>query len=161
MLARLGGTMNRAVLRWGGLVIIILVAAGLFAVFRDRLPASSQDLKVGDCFDLSDPTASSVDQVPHHPCTESHMFEVFFNATNSSPADATYPPLSVFGADVAAQCKPAFEAYVGISFDASALDINYLYPQSIGWGKGDRTITCYLARSDNAPMTSSMKGAKQ
>jgi hypothetical protein len=153
--------MNRALLRWGGLVVIFLVVGGLLLIFRDRLTGSPSDMQVGDCFDLADPSAASIKEVPHHPCTESHHFEVFFNATNTSPASATYPPLSVFGADVTAQCKPAFEAYVGISFDASTLDIGYLYPQSAGWGKGDRTITCYLTRSDNAPMTSSMKGAKQ
>jgi hypothetical protein len=161
---QVGGIMPILVRRYGLLVIIVGVVAiiGISSViFRDRLPASAVELQVGDCFDIADPSASAVEEVPHHPCTESHQYEVFFNAVDTSPTDATYPPLTAFNTDAANMCVPAFEAYVGIAPDASTLDVGYLYPQETGWGKGDRTVTCYLTRSDSAPMTTTMKGAKQ
>lgn len=147
--------------RYGLLAIIILVVAGVAFVFRDRLSSSPADLQVGDCFDLKDPTSDTVEEVPHHPCTETHHFEVIFMATNASPSGAAYPGTTAFDKDVADQCAPAFATYVGIPFDSSALDMGYLYPQADSWGKGKRTITCYVGLPNDGTLTSTVKGSKK
>ncbi len=36
------------------------------------------DLRVGDCFDLNDPTADQIEDVKAVPCTTEHEFEVFY-----------------------------------------------------------------------------------
>lgn len=142
-------------------VIIAIVAFLAIVLYVVRNQVSPSDLQVGDCFDLKDPTADTVDTVTHHPCTESHQFEVIFKATDSSPGDAAYPGTTGFDKVVADQCAPAFATYVGISFDDSGLDMGYLYPQADGWSKGKRTITCYVELPNNVPLTTSVKGSKQ
>ncbi len=147
--------------RYGILLVIILVIAGLAFVFRDRLNSSPTDLQVGDCFVLNDPNATTVEEVPHRPCTETHQFEVIFKATDPSPDGAAYPGTTAFDKVVQAQCAPAFATYVGIPFDDSALELGYLYPQADSWGKGRRTITCYVSLPNNAMLTSTVKDSKK
>jgi hypothetical protein len=150
-----------AVRRYAVLLVILVVIVGLVLVFRDRLSSSPTDLQVGDCFDLNDPNATTVEEVPHHPCTEAHHFEVIFKATDPSPNGAAYPGTTAFDKVVQDQCTPGFATYVGISFDDSTLDLGYLYPQADSWGKGRRTITCYVSLPNNATLTSTVKGSKK
>jgi hypothetical protein len=50
--------------------------------------------------------------------------------------------------------------YAGREINADPdLSIGYFYPSRDGWSSGDRTITCYVARSDEGPMTQSVKGS--
>jgi hypothetical protein len=57
-------------------------------------------------------------------------------------------------------CAPAFETYVGTSIDSNPdLAVGYFYPDSDGWSSGDRTITCYITRTDEGPMTQSLKAS--
>lgn len=102
-----------------------------------------------------------MDSVPHHPCTESHHYEVIFVATDASPDGAAYPGTTAFDTDVQAQCVPAFATYVGVSLDQSALQLGYFYPQADSWAKKNRSLTCYASRVDNAALTASVKNSKQ
>lgn len=147
--------------RYGVLLIILVAIGGIAFVFRDRISGSPTDLQVGDCFDLNDPNATTVEEVPHHPCTESHHFEVFFKATDPSADGAAYPGTTGFDKVVQDQCMPAFATYVGIPFDSSTLEVGYLYPQADSWGKGRRIITCYASPPSNGVLTTSIKGSKQ
>src|SRR5215203_4365292 len=57
-------------------------------------------------------------------------------------------------------CVPAFATYTGEDFDTSEdLTIGYFYPSRDGWDSGDRTVTCYIVRSDEAKLTESVKAA--
>jgi hypothetical protein len=136
-----------------GGIIAAIVVAGL--VFRDRLSGDVTDLKVGDCFDAAGLDVE-VSDVPHQPCTDPHDAEVFF--VGVYPSQDTYPTDEDFDAFVVQQCFPAFQAYVGRSFEEQVeLDIGWFYPVPSGWSSGDRGITCHLTRLDGAKITGSVK----
>jgi hypothetical protein len=142
-----------------GLLIVILVlvlplAIILWAV-KDN--TSADDLKAGDCFDL--PTAASVSTVTHHPCTEAHTAEVF-HVAEFTGSDMDFPVSFVLSRFVSENCAPAFETYVGADIDSNPdLAVGYFHPNSDGWSSGDRTITCYITRADEGPMTESVKAS--
>jgi hypothetical protein len=135
--------------------IIAAIAIG-FLVFRDRLTGAAADLRVGDCFDVPG-DVTEVDEVQHRPCSEAHDAEVVFVANYSG---TSYPVISGFDDYVVDNCIPAFEAYVGRSFEAATeLDLSYFFPTLEGWGDGDREITCYLVSIDESKLARSMKGS--
>ena len=134
--------------------IVVFLAVVLFAV---RNNVKADDLKVGDCFNI--PTGASIQTVEHHACTESHTAEVFHVAEYTG--DGTSYPISLtLNRFVDTACAPVFETYVGGTIDSTPdLSIGYFYPSRDGWSGGDRTITCYVARTDEGPTTESAKGA--
>lgn len=148
-----------AVRRYGLLIVIIVIVAGLAFVFRDRLSGNAGDLAVGDCFDAPTLEGQTVSDVQHHPCTEAHTGEVFAVLTNPAGSGAAYPDQTARIAFAGDQCAAPFLTYVGIAMDSSALDIRYFGPTSDGWGKGDRTFTCYV--NTDPAVTTSIKGSKQ
>jgi hypothetical protein len=135
-------------------ILVVPLAVILYAV-KDN--AAADDLKVGDCFDV--PTATTVQTVQHHPCTEAHGAEVI-GVAEYTEGGTTYPISFVLEPFVTATCVPAFQAYVGADVDAVPdLSIGYFYPSRDSWSSGDRTITCYVARTDDGQMTESVKGS--
>ncbi len=145
---------KRAIVIVGAIVAFLVVV--LFVV-KDN--GAADDLKVGDCFDI--PTATSVSTVTHHPCTESHTAEVF-HVVEYTGTESTRPISFVLEGFVDTACRPVFATYVGKELDSVPdLTLNYFYPSSDGWSSGDRTITCYATRTDEGPMTTSVKGSAQ
>jgi hypothetical protein len=135
-------------------ILVVPLALILWAV-KDNVAAD--DLKVGDCFNV--PTATTVKTIEHHPCTESHTAEVFHVAKYTDSA-TTYPISLRFDSFANDACTPVFETYVGADIDSRTdLSVGYFFPTSDGWAGGDRAITCYVAKADKAPMTSSLKGS--
>lgn len=136
--------------------IIAVIAVGAF-LFRDRLSGNAGDLKVGECFDV--PTAAAnIKDVQHHPCTESHTGEVFAIVTH--PAAKGTPALSEdeLFSFLGTSCGPAFTSYVGpTAASAGTLDFGAFYPLDKDWVDGDRNVTCYVYRIDEAAMTTSLK----
>jgi hypothetical protein len=88
------------------------------------------ELKVGDCFDLKDPSADEVNDVTAGPCTTEHEFELFFVGTL---AEGAYPADDVFDQYVVEHCNPAFATYIGTAYDDSELDIYWLVPTDDAW----------------------------
>ena len=137
-------------------IVAVIVIGGL--IFRDRLSGSAGDLKVGDCFD--DPQGvTTVKDVQHHPCNETHTSEVVF--VGDVPGESsTYPGDAGFVSWAVSNCTPAFAAYTGVDIAAQeVLDMSYFFPLESGWSRGDRTVTCYAFRIDNKPVTSSFRKA--
>ena len=133
-------------------LIVVFIAIVLFVV---RNNVSADDLKVGTCFNIPDGTTIQTGE--QHPCTESHNGEVFF----VGEYDGESFPISIsLDRYIDENCVPAFGSYVGTAFDdATELTIGYFHPNRDGWDDGERTITCYVARSDRASMTETLKGS--
>lgn len=142
-----------------GVRILIIGAVAIGGLlFRDRLTGGAADLAVGDCFD-EPTTIGEVQDVQHHPCTESHDSEVVF--VGDMPEASTYPTDAQFVAYIRASCVPAFNAYTGLDFDVlEAVDMGYLTPTAEGWSKGDREMICYAIRSDGASVSQSFKAVQ-
>jgi Septum formation len=144
--------------RWRSvLVLVVLIGFLVVVLFTFKDNTTPIDLKVGDCFDI--PTATSVQAVTHHACTEPHTAEVFLVTEYSgSPMDT--PLALLLDAFVTANCDPAFATYVGKPLaDAPELSIGSIYPNPDAWQRGQRTITCYVAKTDQTSMSASLKGS--
>jgi hypothetical protein len=137
-----------------GLFIVVGIGA---LVARPFLTGGASDLKVGECFDV--PTsATTVEDVQHHPCTEAHVGEVFFVGTLPVADKAPYPNDTAFGVAVAGVCDRAFDAYTGLTFVTDRTwTYGYFVPLSKDWATGDRSLSCYAARIDERPTNASIK----
>jgi Septum formation len=116
------------------------------------------DLRVGDCFDLKDPSADEIEDVKAVPCTTEHEFEVFYVG---AMGEGSYPTDDAFGTYVTQNCTPAFGAYIGKAYDDSDLFIYWLVPTDDAWRSGDRTVQCaaFYPRKDR--LTRSLRGTQQ
>jgi hypothetical protein len=89
-------------------------------------------------------------------CTVAHDAEVFHDTEYVGDA-TTYPISLTMDRFVTDTCGPVFATYVGEELDTSDLTIGYFYPSRDGWEDGDRTVTCYAQRDDEAKLTQSVK----
>jgi hypothetical protein len=136
----------------GGIVVFLGIV--LWAV-RDN--QSVGDLAAGTCFDLPS-RGGDISTVTRHACTEAHDAEVFHLAEYTD--GSTYPISLRLNSFVDSACVPVFATYVGKDLDSSDdLTIGYFYPSRDGWDGGDRTVTCYAVRVDDAKLTRSLKGS--
>jgi hypothetical protein len=133
------------------------------------------DLRVGDCFDLKDPTADQIEDVKAVPCTTEHEFEVFYVGAmgkGSYPTDAAAEQrnhgrqvLDIEGAFwtyLDHNCIPAFRTYIGKSwYGGSDLDIYWLVPTDDAWRAGDRTMQCAAFNPVKYRLTESLRGTRQ
>jgi hypothetical protein len=128
------------------MVVALLVAACGGSVFT---------LEVGTCFDDTDET--EVSSVPEVDCSEPHDNEVF--AVFDYTASDTFPGSSAMNDAAQELCIAEFEAYVGLSYQESALDVFPITPTEGSWDSGDREIICALYNLDFSKLTDSMQGA--
>ena len=154
-----------------GLIVFgVLVVGGAVAGFITNASRSStgditkggdltsNELRVGDCWDMKDPSADTVDNVTAKPCGEAHEYEVFYIA---SMAEGTYPTQDAFIAYIESTCVPAFETYIGKAYDVSSLEISWLYPGNDGWTAGDRTVECSVYDPADSKLTSSLSSTRR
>jgi len=139
--------------------LILIVAVGVGGVLvRDYTSGNAGDLRVGDCFDEPPSAQTQVEDVQHHPCGDAHTGEVLAIFTYDAPSGAAVPSTEAFDAFVGDRCVPAFEAYVGRSFEAATdIDMGYFYPSDSGWQHGDREVTCYLSPANGQPIRGSLR----
>jgi hypothetical protein len=142
--------------RFGVLLIVGIVVIG-FILFRDRLPGTAADLNVGECFDQP-AESTDISDVQRQPCNEAHDAEVFLVVDHPAADGDIYPISLTLNDFLDEQCVPAFNTYTGLDYDGS-VDLVYgaLVPSRASWGDGDREVTCYVVRTDDAKMTASMR----
>jgi len=151
------------------IVAVLVIGGGLVGWYFNAGRSSSgditkagdlnaTDLRVGDCFDLKDPNVDTIEAVRAVPCTTDHTYELFFRGT--MPA-GDYPTDQGFDSWMSANCIPAFDTYVGRSYDQSNLEVYYMVPTGDGWRSGDHSIQCALYPRNNAHPTTSLKGSQQ
>jgi hypothetical protein len=143
--------------KWRVIVPIVIIVAFLAIVLwavRDN--QSADDLAAGTCFDI--PTATEVSTVTRHDCTEAHDAEVFHNVEYSGDA-SSYPISLTFDGFASDTCTPVFATYVGEALEDSDLTFGYFYPTRDSWNDGDRTVTCYAFRVDEAKLTQSVRAS--
>jgi putative regulator of septum formation len=139
----------------GALVLVGAVAGWYF----DGNPHDYKlrvDLRVGDCYDLTDSYADQ--DVKAVQCTTEHEFEVFYVG---AMGNGSYPTLDAFADYVVRYCDPAFGDYVGKAPDDSNLDYDWLDPTDDAWRSGDRTVQCAAYDPHNSRLTQSLRGIRQ
>jgi hypothetical protein len=95
------------------------------------------DLEVGDCLgeEISEGEVESLEAAP---CSEPHSEEIF--AALTIP-DGDYPGQEALDAEVEG-CFEEFTEFVGMPYEESVLEINYMAPTEESWGQGDRELLC-------------------
>lgn len=121
---------------------------------------STEDLKVGDCFDdpsnLEDGSAEVI-SVDTKECIKPHDNEVF--ALHEMDGSTWYG--RDFVERVAEEaCLEQFESYVNRRYETSRLAIGWIAPTEESWRQNNqRTITCFLYNMDYAKLTGSMRNS--
>jgi Septum formation len=112
------------------------------------------DVSVGDCM-TDQASAGEVSDVPVVPCEQPHASEVFH--TYEVPGD-TFP--GDFTQITTEQCMPAFQQFVGMAYEQSALEVTTLEPTSQTWAEGDRELVCIIV-DPAGNVTGSLQGANR
>lgn len=118
--------------------------------------ASVFDIAVGDCL-TDEVTGDSVEEVPVVPCDQPHISEVYFSYTIE---EETFPGSDGMDRLMEEQCLPAFESFVGVAYDMSALEVTTLEPTSESWEQGDRELLCLIV-DPAGEVTGSLQGANR
>ncbi len=134
-------------------VVAVFIVGGL--VFRDRLGGSPAELQVGDCFDVPTTIDQTVNDVQHHPCTETHTGEVVLVTKHPAAKGAPEPGDDELTSYLISTCGAALTKYAGS--DTDRFDLGAFYPTEEDWKNGDRGVTCYLTMLDESAMTVSFK----
>jgi hypothetical protein len=150
---------------WWIPAIVIALAVGYFTNARrgddggisEGGTLQVQDLRVGDCF-VFEETEEEFEAVEARPCTEAHRYEIFHIATWTDGGGA-YPTDAAWDAFFAEACVPAFEDYVGRSYETSVLAILPFMPVEASWGAGGRAVQCALADPADSDLTESLRNA--
>jgi hypothetical protein len=145
----------------GLVAVVVLAAVPLGPASQDPAPAVGRDgagqvtkatnvtfsdVKVGDCYNNT--PNSSLDALPEVPCLQPHDNEVFFTFTMSP---GKYPGDDAVAASADQTCVDRLPDHVGDSPSAS-LVYSFFVPDQLNWDSGDRSVICYLARSDSAKL---------
>ena len=145
------------------LVVLVFTACGDSGIARDdsgRVTepqrASVPELLAGDCFNDPEPDElDAIDEVEVVPCDLPHDNEIYYSfelAEGAMPATDSMFELS------AGQCLPAFDAFVGIEFELSEMDVFPLTPTIAQWEDGHRTVHCVLFNLDLSELVGSARG---
>ena len=60
------------------------------------------------------------------------------------------------------ECPKSFEAYVGVPYETSALDLGYRLPSQSSWNQGYRkTIGCLVTSGTGPKLEGSVRGTKR
>jgi hypothetical protein len=105
-------------------------------------------LRTGECIDPNGQAASLV------PCAAAHQAEVF--ATFTLPA-STWPGTAAVSAAASSGCASRLTGYLNPQL-AISLATTYVYPDSVAWRAGTRTVICEV-RAASGALTGSIRGA--
>jgi hypothetical protein len=112
--------------------------------------------ELGDCLQRESIEMAEVDSVPTVSCEEEHdaqVVAVFDVREGDYPDDAEWEQLLVEG------CLEGFEAFVGVPYEESALELQDLTPTPDGWEAGDREVLCVAYLPDGSTTQESFEGS--
>ncbi len=117
-------------------------------------------LLVGDCLDLPDEAQETFGSVHAVPCQQPHHLEKYLDTNHPADRRTRWPGDDAVGDFAIDRCYETFEAYVGRAYeDALELDFYFFYPSPRAWASGDRSIQCFVMRSDRQAVVGSLSSA--
>lgn len=159
-----GGLVPALLRFWWVIILVAVPVVGFFAsaqrgdegaITRSGSLALGE-LRVGDCFDLKDDGADAIQEVIARPCEDAHAYELFL--VGQMP-DGPYPSDQVLAGWLAENCLPAFDAFIGVTYEQSRYDVAWFQPTNDGWESGQRSVRCAVVDPENAELTNSLRGS--
>ena len=145
-------------MKTGRIVRTTLAVVGAVGVTASLAACGSQvaTAEVGACVNSSD-LEGEITEIPTVDCSEEHDSQVFFLAEMT---DDEFPGQEGVQAAAEEQCLPAFEDFVGATYEESSLDISYIGPSQETWDQADdREVICILYTMDGSTSTESFEGS--
>ena len=170
---KLGGNPIPFMDRFGGAVLLLIVAGGIAFAFLSQASRDGSgaivssgridafDIRLGDCFNDESPESAAeeteISGVSGVPCAEPHDNEVF--ALFDLDLE-TFPEGDAMSEIAYDECVQRFEPFVGSDYLTSSLDLYPMYPTQQSWNeRNDREVICALFDVDLRKMQGSMRGA--
>ncbi len=117
------------------------------------------DLAVGDCFDDGDMALGELEEIGEVPlveCSVPHDNEVYAVVTVDGEVFPGEEAIQIQADEV---CLDAFDPFVGLDYESSALDFGWLIPTADTWEMGDRVVACFVYRLDLAKVSGTLEGS--
>ena len=109
------------------------------------------ELAVGDCIPLFDYDDDEISELPIVPCDQPHTDEVYFTY---EAEDGEFPGDDALLESAWDGCVAEFEAFVGVPYEESVLDIYSYQPTKSSWMRwNDRTVHCIVFSYDEVTGT--------
>ena len=122
-------------------------------------------MAVGQCFDEVADEGAQPFAVASLRCEDPHTFEAYLRADLQSAAasgkGAPYPGELTVANAAEEQCAASFEAFMGLSWEASDYEIRSWWPMQQAWEGGDRSILCAVYRVTGGTTIGSARGTAQ
>jgi hypothetical protein len=141
------GGRHRLVLR-----LALLAAATVAIGSCDRATIEASDLRLGDCFDVPDGSATFT-TIRRTSCDTPHSGEVFHVFDADAAAGAAYPTDPEWEARIYPICDPEFDSWTGTPIETNTIvRYRFLVPTKDEWDRGGRHVTCFLSRADGTQL---------
>lgn len=157
----------RARLVGAGLVLTaVLAASGCSQVNQITQEVAKQtmptSIAVGECTNLKIADTEEVTEIgaiAKVPCDGAHGWETY--AEKQFAIEDAFPGEAALVQQAEAFCDAEFATFIGIDYDDSDLDMQYLFPSETTWTTlMDRTITCLVGTASN-DVVGTLRGSKQ
>ncbi len=137
-------------------------AAVLLGLVATACSPSALAFTIGDCINL--PDGDQITDYEDVECSEAHDAEVYALPQHPDGPDAPYPGREALNEFAAERCTSAFEEYVGIAYEQSAIYFSPLTPSQESWDSAeDREVVCLLRGEpidDTASSFTQLTGSK-
>lgn len=121
-----------------------------------------RDVETGQCVDpIDDPLVDDL-AVWVVSCESPHTFEVYdvitYEGEGAGPG-TDFPGVATVQDWAEQACFDRFEAFVGIRWTTSELDINVWWPSEESWARADRTVICAVMSDTGDQLTGTARGS--
>ena len=119
------------------------------------------ELAAGDCFDTIDDPAVSDLAVWTLDCEMPHSYEVYDVVAyegDGAGRGTSYPGVATVQDWSEQACYDRFEAFVGVRWTISELDIAVWWPSEESWARADRTVICAVTSDTGDELTGTQRG---
>jgi hypothetical protein len=117
-----------------------LVAPALLAACGED-DESVFNAEVGECIESLSDLTGQISELPEVDCDEPHEGEVIFLFEHDDADE--FPGLAEVTTEAEEECEgDAFEDYIGVSFDETAILVQPITPTEETWDAGDRESVC-------------------
>jgi len=120
-----------------------------------------RELETGQCFETLDDPDADDKAVYLVNCTDPHTYEVYDVVTyegDGAGRGTDYPGTATVQNWSEQACFDRFEAFVGVRWTLSELDIAVWWPSEESWARADRTVICTVVSGTGDTVVGSQAG---